>query len=385
MPIIGTLPSNIVNGDIGDAPTAMANWNYIVQQVNANAAMNGANNDITSLLALTTPINPAQGGSSVYYGATSTGTGDYVVTPVTPLGFSLVAGKRVVFLIGNNNTTSTVRLNANGTGLVNVRKRAASGLVTLNQGDWVAGSLAECIYDGTQFVWNENITQGIGPQGTIPSATTTDLGTVASHNVLVSGTTTITGFGNSGNVASPLYLVSFSGALTLTHTGGTLNLPNATNITTVAGDYCWAVFNGTSQWTVIGYMRATGRALTATDPFPSQTGNNFKVLTTDGTNVSWDGKGVTAATTFTGSTGGQFGGAKNIASVVRNTTGSYTLTFTTNLTLNYQVLLTVEDATNMPIWRVTGRAVSGFNIFTTLSNAVPQDFANINVVVIGGL
>jgi hypothetical protein len=385
MPIIGTLPSNIVNGDIADAPTAMANWNYIVAQVNANAAQNGANNDITALLALTTPITPAQGGSTVYYGAASTGTLDYVVASASPLGYTFTAGKRIVFIAGANNTGSNVRLNANGTGLIDVRKRGAGGLVALNQGDWVAGQLVECISDGTYHIWNENSTQGFGQQGTIPSATTTDLGTTASRNVLVSGTTTITSFGASANIAFPLYLVQFSGILQITHTGGTLNLPNGANITTAAGDTCWAFYNGSGQWTVISYMRASGRALTPTDPFPSQTGNSGKVLLTNGTSVLWGANAITAAASI--SSAGVVTGSYNVTSVTVVGTGIYDITLTTALNnTDFQVFAFLKDGSfvGLAIEQPGSRTTSNVRIRTTLANGVAQAFA-FSFLIVGGL
>lgn len=50
MSIIGTLPNNIKNGDLEDAITLMANFNWIVAQVNANSApLAGALPGVTSI------------------------------------------------------------------------------------------------------------------------------------------------------------------------------------------------------------------------------------------------------------------------------------------------------------------------------------------------
>jgi hypothetical protein len=56
MAIIAPLPNNIVDGQDIDAPPVMANFNQIVANVNANAAANGVNADITALNAITTPL-----------------------------------------------------------------------------------------------------------------------------------------------------------------------------------------------------------------------------------------------------------------------------------------------------------------------------------------
>lgn len=52
--IIGALPNNIANGQSLDATKVMANFNAIVAAVNANAAHNGVNGDITTMTGLAT-------------------------------------------------------------------------------------------------------------------------------------------------------------------------------------------------------------------------------------------------------------------------------------------------------------------------------------------
>lgn len=65
MAIIGTLPTNILNGTTEDATQVMGNFNWIVSQVNANAIGPGANYTITSLNGLTTALSVAQGGTGL--------------------------------------------------------------------------------------------------------------------------------------------------------------------------------------------------------------------------------------------------------------------------------------------------------------------------------
>src|ERR1700744_268562 len=78
--IIPTLPVTLTNGTLADANQGMSDFNTIVTGVNTNGAKNGVNSDITALNALTTPLTPTQGGSSVYTG-NDTGTANaYVVT-----------------------------------------------------------------------------------------------------------------------------------------------------------------------------------------------------------------------------------------------------------------------------------------------------------------
>lgn len=97
-----------------------------------------------------------------------------------------------------------------------------------------------------------------GPFTTIASATTTDLSTVATVGVSISGTTTITSFGTGANL---FRIGKFAGALTLTHNATTLILPSAANITTAAGDRFIALSDGSGNWTVVSYIRANGYPL----------------------------------------------------------------------------------------------------------------------------
>lgn len=90
--------------------------------------------------------------------------------------------------------------------------------------------------------------------GTIASATTTDLSTVNDGDITVSGTTTITGFGTL--TAGIKKILTFSGALTLTHNATSLILPGAANITTAAGDVAIMRSLGAGNWKCMIYQRA---------------------------------------------------------------------------------------------------------------------------------
>lgn len=99
----------------------------------------------------------------------------------------------------------------------------------------------------------------LNPLATIASAGTTDLGSVASEGVEITGTTTITSFGTVA--AGTVRFGRFTGALTLTHNATSLILPGGANITTAAGDRFWAVSLGSGNWFVLDYIRASGQAI----------------------------------------------------------------------------------------------------------------------------
>lgn len=101
-----------------------------------------------------------------------------------------------------------------------------------------------------------------GVEVSIASATTTDLGTLASKLVSITGTTTITSFGSTASTLDPLYFIQFAGALTLTHNGTSLIIPGAANITTAAGDCAIVKYEGSGNWRVLNYVKASGAGLT---------------------------------------------------------------------------------------------------------------------------
>ncbi len=90
----------------------------------------------------------------------------------------------------------------------------------------------------------------------IVSATTTDLSTADGFWVTITGTTTITSLGTEQ--AGIWYGLTFNGALTLTHNGTSLILPGAANITTAAGDTCFAYSLGSGNWRIFSYQKASG-------------------------------------------------------------------------------------------------------------------------------
>jgi hypothetical protein len=87
--------------------------------------------------------------------------------------------------------------------------------------------------------------------GTIASAATTDLSTVANRFITVSGTVTITGLGTLSAGMSKWLI--FSGALILTHNATSLILPGAANITTVAGNSGLFESLGAGNWKCLAF------------------------------------------------------------------------------------------------------------------------------------
>lgn len=144
------VPFQLQNGVTADATQVMANYNAILVCL-ANAAAAGANNDITSLSALSTPLTPAQGGTTVFVGGTSTGSSTVqVVSSVTPTTFSLTAGRQVTFLAGFASGVG-MTLNVASSGAVNVFRRSQLGISATVGGEFAANQWVTVEYDGTQY------------------------------------------------------------------------------------------------------------------------------------------------------------------------------------------------------------------------------------------
>lgn len=91
------------------------------------------------------------------------------------------------------------------------------------------------------------------PITTTASAGTTDLSTITSSNVSITGSTTITGLGTvpPGVIRN----LTFTGSLTLTNSGSLL-LPGNANLTTSAGDYGLFMSTGSGNWQCLEYTYA---------------------------------------------------------------------------------------------------------------------------------
>lgn len=184
--IIPSLPYNLTNGTIADANQVMADFNAIVSATNTNAANAGVNTNITALNGLTTPLSPTSGGSSVYTGGNTGGSGNaQTLLNPTPLGFTLVSGRRVTAIAGFTNSGPTT-FNVNSTGAINILKQSPAGLVALAGGEIVVGQAIDVWYDGTQYeLFNA------APQSLVPACTVIDYAgvTTPSGYLATDGTT----------------------------------------------------------------------------------------------------------------------------------------------------------------------------------------------------
>jgi microcystin-dependent protein len=143
-----TLPFNLQNGTPADATQVMANYQALVNCL-AQAAVQGVNNDITALTALTTPIPPAGGGTPLFIGGTSAGTANAQTVTPTP-AFTPTLGYQVSFTAGFTNT-GAMTLTVGSAPAFAVFRRTQLGISPTVGGELIAGQRVAVAYDGTQY------------------------------------------------------------------------------------------------------------------------------------------------------------------------------------------------------------------------------------------
>lgn len=93
---------------------------------------------------------------------------------------------------------------------------------------------------------------GFGLVGSVTAATTVDLGAISGnpHFVGISGSTTITSFGNSASTNAPVYLLKCTGSFSI-QTGASLSIlgmSTGATFTPGTGDLFMAFYNGSGSW-----------------------------------------------------------------------------------------------------------------------------------------
>lgn len=208
-------------------------------------------NSFDKLSAITQQVNDALGQTIKFQTASEvTGQLGSIVAADGGKVFALNSGATAVELITpNTGAYLSVSAYINTTVLPAASEAALKAAINLEIGTDVQAYNAELTNYSADWV-------------DVASATTTDIGAVASRKVRITGTTTITGFGTAASGIERE--IRFAGALTLTHNGTSLILPGAANITTAANDTATAVSLGSGNWIVTKYQKADGSAVVAT-------------------------------------------------------------------------------------------------------------------------
>ena len=106
--------------------------------------------------------------------------------------------------------------------------------------------------------WLRLGTPPFGALGSIVSAATTDLGTLGTNFINVTGNATVTSFGSSASTSRALYILTFLAGITLTYNATSLIIPGGASISTSANDMAIAEYLGSGNWQILFYNRSTG-------------------------------------------------------------------------------------------------------------------------------
>jgi hypothetical protein len=246
--IAGTL--NVV-GTTTLGATTVSGWLAVANLNATNIALSGT---------LTPPLALANGGTPVYVNNAASGGSANAQTLATastiPTGYALATGSLIQWNPGFTNT-GALTLAPNGLAATNVFKQTPLGAAACTGGETVTSQLALAAFDGTQFqLLNAAKAAGFGAITNLASGATTDLGTIPSQFVNVTGVNTITSFGSSATLAAPIFLVMFAASLAITYNVTSLITPTATNITTQAGDIALCQYLGSGNWKILQFTRA---------------------------------------------------------------------------------------------------------------------------------
>lgn len=321
----------------GDAFIAVSDasgyWRVIsYQRADGSALLTDAATSITASGLASSPFGPftaiASASTTDLSSVATVGVSVTGTTTITSFGTGanlLRIGKFAAALTLTHNATSLIL-----PGGANITTAAGDRFIALSDGsgNWTVIDYIKA--NGEPISISASLaTASFGPFTALASASTCDLSSVATIGVSITGTTTITSFGTGANL---LRVGKFAGALTLTHNATSLILPGGTNITTAAGDRFIAMSDGSGNWTVIDYVKATGKAVVTTVTASDISAAVLSALafgpftaiasatTTDLSTVATIGVSVTGTTTITG-----FGTGANLLRVVKFA-GALTLT-----------------------------------------------------------
>ena len=242
-----------------DSSGTIPNSNPVVLDSNGSAIIYGSGiyrevvtDALGNLIWDQLTADTSQGTESYSWGGLSAGTPNAQTVSVAT--FSSTAGQIIAFKAYASNT-GAFTLNPSALGAIAVYKDTSAGPVPLSGGEIVAGNTVQLIYD-TSLSGFHLVNYPSGSQSflSINATATTDLGTVGSSNVYITGIGTVSSFGSSASTASPVYRILMQGAVTLVNSIN-LSLPGGGNIITQAGDSFVTVYTGSGSWQVTSYTR----------------------------------------------------------------------------------------------------------------------------------
>lgn len=187
------------------------------------------------------------GGATYSWAGTSAGTASSQT--LSAPNFTLGDGQQIGFIAGFSNS-GPLTVVVNGGSPISVVQASATGPQAL--GSVIAGNQYFITYSALNgnFQIGTLPAQAILPSSPIASAATTDLGTLASHNANITGSTPITSFGSSASITSQFYFVTFAASPLITASSSILT-PGGTNIQPFPGQSAFLAYLGNGIWQVV--------------------------------------------------------------------------------------------------------------------------------------
>ena len=274
------------------------------------------------------------GGATFSWAGTSAGTASSQT--LTAPNFTLGDGQQIGFIAGFSNS-GPLTVVVNGGSPISVIQASATGPQAL--GSVIAGNQYFISYSATNgnFQINTLPAQAILPSSPIVAAATTDLGTLASHNANITGSTTITSFGSSASITSQFYFVTFAASPLVTASSSILT-PGGTNIQPFPGQSAFLAYLGNGIWQVVSITPAPRAApqvtvlTTSTGTYTTPTVNGVLPLDLEITDMCGGGSG---------------GGGSGSGSPGVGTAGAAT-TFGASLTANGGAATSAFNSTSFP-------------------------------------
>ena len=173
--IVGSLPNNIANGQIIDAGPVMANFNWLMNQVNANAAsLAGAN---VFAQAITAPVatvgtqlaTAAQVQNNENYAADSGVVNAYICAPSIPV-LLYAQGQQFMMTTANTNTLTNPTLAISALAALPIVNQDGSALMV---GQITAGIPFTYTYDSALVVFRISLAITKTAPGKLPTVTAT--------------------------------------------------------------------------------------------------------------------------------------------------------------------------------------------------------------------
>lgn len=197
--------------------------------------------------------------SQIAWGGTSAGTAN--AQTVSATNFTSADGQIVGFIAGLTNTGPTTVV-ANGSAPIPVLVDGQSGSVSLSGQEIRQGAAILLIYDANRGAFHlatgAGGAFGFGGRQELAAANVTDLSLIPTHNVLITGSATITSFGSSADYNIPIYFVTFGGSSTLVG-GPKFFIPNG-RLSVSSGDTAIAMYVGEGAWVLLAYQPVTQTA-----------------------------------------------------------------------------------------------------------------------------